>query len=65
VAATADRFSLGDRISMADLYLVPQVRNAERHRADISACTRVREIYDACLATDEARLTQPPDGRPA
>ncbi len=65
VAATADRFSLGDRISLADLYLVPLVRNAERHRADISACTRVRKIYDACLATDEARLTQPPDGRPA
>jgi maleylacetoacetate isomerase len=65
VAPTAGRFSLGDRVCMADLYLVPQVRNAERHRADISGCTRVREIYDACLATDEARLTQPPDGRPA
>ena len=64
VAATAGRFSLGDSVTMADLYLVPQVRNAERHRADLSPCPRVRAIYAACLATDEARLTQPPDGRP-
>lgn len=65
VAPTAGRFSLGDSLTMADLYLVPQVRNADRHRADLSACPRVRAIHDACLATDEARLTQPPDERPA
>jgi maleylacetoacetate isomerase len=53
------RFSLGDRLTMADLYLVPQVRNAERHGADISACTRVRAIYEACMQTPEAQASDP------
>ena len=55
----AGRFSVGDEISMADLYLVPQVRNAERHDVDISACPRVLAIYDACMALPEARATDP------
>jgi maleylacetoacetate isomerase len=54
------RFSLGDQIAMPDLFLVPQVRNAARHRADITGCRRVREIYAACLETPAARDTQPP-----
>jgi maleylacetoacetate isomerase len=53
------RYSFGDRLTMADLYLVPQVRNAERHGADISALTRVREIYAACLELPEAQATHP------
>jgi maleylacetoacetate isomerase len=59
VAGVAGRFSVGDELSMADLYLVPQVRNAERHGADISGCPRVRRIYEACLETPEARATDP------
>lgn len=55
----AGRFSVADQLSMADLYLVPQVRNAERHRADLSACPRIRSIYEACMATPEARQTDP------
>ncbi|HKE14121.1 MAG TPA: maleylacetoacetate isomerase [Kofleriaceae bacterium] len=63
VARTRGRFSAGDAITMADLYLVPQVRNAERHAADIGACPRVREIYAACLETPEARATDPTEVR--
>ena len=59
----AGRFSVGDQLSMADLYLVPQVRNAERHRADIGTCTRIRSIYEACLAMPEARDTDPNEVR--
>jgi maleylacetoacetate isomerase len=59
VAGERGRFSLGDRLTMADLYLVPQVKNAERHRADISGCQRVHDIYAACLETPEAQATQP------
>ncbi|HWM85152.1 MAG TPA: maleylacetoacetate isomerase [Kofleriaceae bacterium] len=59
VAGGAGRFSLGEQLTMADLYLVPQVRNADRHGADITACRRVRQIYDACLETPEARATDP------
>jgi maleylpyruvate isomerase len=53
------RFSLGDTLTMADLYLIPQMLNAARFRADISACTRIRGIYEACLATPEAAETHP------
>jgi maleylacetoacetate isomerase len=59
VRGHAGRFSLGDRLSMADLYLVPQVRNARRHGADISACPHVLAIYDACMDLPEARATDP------
>ena len=55
----AGRFSVGDELTMADLYLVPQVRNAERHGADISGCRRVLEIYAACMELPEARRTDP------
>jgi maleylacetoacetate isomerase len=59
VRGRSGRFTFGDRISMADLYLVPQVRNGIRHGADISACSRVLEIYDACMELPEVRLTDP------
>jgi maleylacetoacetate isomerase len=59
VRANAGRFSLGERLTMADLYLVPQVRNARRHGVDISACPRVVAIYDACMELPEARATDP------
>jgi maleylacetoacetate isomerase len=59
VRKSAGRFSLGDRISMADLYLVPQVRNAKRHDADVSACPRVLAIYDACMELPEVHATDP------
>jgi maleylacetoacetate isomerase len=53
------RFSVGDELSMADLYLVPQVRNAERHGADISRCRRVLSIYATCMELPEVRRTDP------
>ncbi len=53
------RFSVGDQLTMADLFLVPQVRNAERHGADISACTKLHQIYLACLATPEGAASDP------
>jgi maleylacetoacetate isomerase len=53
------RFCAGDRVGMADLFLAPQVRNAERFGADLSGFPRVRAIYAACMATPEARATDP------
>lgn len=53
------RFSVGDSLTMAELYLVPQMENAARFGADIRACTRIRRIYDACLQTPEAATTHP------
>jgi maleylpyruvate isomerase len=56
---SASLFSVGDTLTMADLYLVPQAINARRFGADIRACTRVQEVVDACLATPEAQRTHP------
>jgi glutathione S-transferase len=36
VRRSAGRFSIGDQLTMADPFLVPQVRNAERHGAAVS-----------------------------
>jgi maleylacetoacetate isomerase len=55
----AGRFSVGDELTMADLFLVPQMRNAERHGADVSSCTKLREIYLTCLATPEGGASDP------
>ena len=63
VQNNAGRFSVGDELTMADLYLVPQVRNAERHGADISGCRRVLTIYAACLELPEVRRTDPNEVR--
>ena len=43
------RFSAGDELSMAELFLVPQVSNAERFGADLAGCPRIRAIYELCL----------------
>lgn len=43
-------FCHGDRPGLADICLMPQVYNAERWGADLSACPRIRAIADACAA---------------
>jgi maleylpyruvate isomerase len=59
VAGTTSRFSAGDALTMAELYLVPQVRNARRYAVDLAPYPRVRAIADAALATPEAQATSP------
>jgi maleylpyruvate isomerase len=59
VRRSAGRFSIGDQLTMADLFAVPQVRNAERHGADLSSCTKLQQIYVTCLTTPEAVATDP------
>jgi maleylacetoacetate isomerase len=59
LGADSGRFSLGESLTMAELFLVPQIENAERFGADIRTCTRIRRIYDARLATPEAASTHP------
>jgi maleylacetoacetate isomerase len=59
VAPNAGRFSFGDTFTMADLFLVPQVRNARRHGADISTCTTVLRIDATCRELPDAKATSP------
>ncbi|TWB75212.1 maleylacetoacetate isomerase [Nitrospirillum amazonense] len=46
----AGRFCFGDTPGMADLTLVPQMFNARRFNADLSACPTLVAIDQACLA---------------
>lgn len=52
-------FSVGDELSMAELFLVPQVQNALRFGADLASCPRVEALFTACMALPEARATHP------
>ncbi|MEC4593233.1 MULTISPECIES: maleylacetoacetate isomerase [Nitrospirillum] len=46
----AGRFCFGDTPGLADLTLVPQMFNARRFNADLSACPTLVAIDQACLA---------------
>ncbi|MFT3836060.1 MAG: maleylacetoacetate isomerase [Myxococcaceae bacterium] len=59
LAQRPSKFSHGDTLTMADLYLVPQVKNGERHGADLSRVPNVMRVYQTCLATPEAQATLP------
>jgi maleylpyruvate isomerase len=42
-------FSFGDAVTLADLFLVPQMANALRYKVDVTAFPRVRRVYEACM----------------
>ncbi|MAZ86734.1 MAG: maleylacetoacetate isomerase [Cellvibrionaceae bacterium] len=42
------RYCNGDTISLADVYLIPQVFNALRFNVDMTDFPRIRSIYEAC-----------------
>lgn len=48
LAGRSDRFAFGDRPTMADFCIVPQLYNARRWGADISACRRLLAIDAEC-----------------
>jgi maleylacetoacetate isomerase len=59
LAREPHRFSAGDELTMADIYLVPQVRNARRHGVDLDGCPHVRRVAMACMELPEAQTTSP------
>jgi len=48
LAGRSGRFAFGDRPTMADFCLVPQLYNARRWGADLSACERLLAIEAEC-----------------
>jgi glutathione S-transferase len=58
-------FSVGDELTMADLFLVPQFVNGLRFGANLTAFPRVSRICTSCLATPEAVATHPARVTPA
>ncbi|MEW6056810.1 MAG: maleylacetoacetate isomerase [Bdellovibrionota bacterium] len=55
----AGTFSVGDSITAADLFLVPQCYNALRFEIDLSEFPLIRRIYENASATTEAKLSAP------
>ena len=53
------RYCLGERFTMADVCLVPQVANAMRFQCDLSPYPSVMRIYEACAALDAVRVADP------
>ena len=52
-------FSVGDTLSYADLFLVPQVYNAKRFNVDLSTMPNIMRVRDHCLTLDVFKETQP------
>ena len=60
-------FSHGDRPSLADLCLVPQVFNAQRFKVDMARYPTIQRIYANCMklpAFDAAQPAKQPDAEP-
>ena len=60
-------FSHGDRPTLADLCLVPQVFNAARFKVDMARYPTIQRIYATCMkhpAFDAAQPSKQPDAEP-
>lgn len=47
LSGTAGVYSVGDEISMADVFLVPQVYNATRFKVDLALYATISKVYEA------------------
>jgi maleylacetoacetate isomerase len=52
-------YSFGDSLTLADIYLVPQVATALRFDVPLDAYPRVRHIYEACMKLEAAVASSP------
>ena len=64
----ADEFTLGNTPTLADLYLIPQLYNARRFKADLSAYPKICAIEKNCMRLEAFQRAAPeshpyaPDG---
>jgi maleylpyruvate isomerase len=52
-------FCHGDDLSLADVFLIPQIFNAQRFDCDVSAYPTVMRIHDACQELEAFRNAHP------
>lgn len=57
--ARAGRFSVGDRVTAADLYLIPQCYNALRFDVSLSEFPLIERIYNEAMLTPACQATAP------
>ncbi len=59
LAAQPARYCHGDRPTMADCVLVPQIFNARRFDCRLDHVPQAMRVFDACMALDAFERTQP------
>lgn len=52
-------YSFGDQITMADLFLIPQLLTSQRYKADISRYPTLVKINDNCLKLESFKKAHP------
>ncbi len=52
-------YTLGDRVTMADICLIPQVYNARRFKVDLDSYTTILEIEKNCIALESFQKAAP------
>ena len=57
------KYALGDTLTAADIFIVPQVYSAKRFDVDVSKFPRVMAAAEAAMATDAAKSAHP-DNQP-
>jgi maleylpyruvate isomerase len=55
----AGRFALGDKVTIADLTIVPQIFNARRFNCDLAKAPTLNGIADRCLQLDVFMRAEP------
>lgn len=55
----AGAYCVGDSVTMADCFLVPQVYNALRFKVDMAAFPTIKRVYEALMALPEVQAAQP------
>jgi maleylacetoacetate isomerase len=53
------RYALGDRVTIADLAIVPQIFNARRVDCNLDQIPTIRAIADGCMQLDAFSRAQP------
>jgi maleylacetoacetate isomerase len=53
------RFSVGDALTLADVYLVPQLVSARRFDVPLEAFPRIVRVFEACMQLEAAVLSMP------
>ncbi len=59
LSSCAGKHCVGDDVSMADAFLVPQVYNAERFKVDLAQFPTIERVYRAVIDLDAFRAAHP------
>jgi maleylacetoacetate isomerase len=56
---TAGKFSVGDTLTMADLFLIPQCYNAKRQEVSLESFPTIQRIHENALKMESCRVSAP------